>query len=182
MSAADRRAEFEGILKRFAPGKVRYTLPALYAVNRDEQTGEEVLRMLALPTLGVGLPGLERWVQYEVRYRKVDMGLFEHETVGRGSRGGGWGRMPQRRGGGSDGGSGSGSGSGGRTQSSGAFVGGAVLRRQVLADGTAEERAWKRISGIRRRKRMMTAVVVVRNKKKQEEERDRRAGFGLRSA
>ncbi|KAK1639344.1 hypothetical protein BDP81DRAFT_368917 [Colletotrichum phormii] len=162
-------AEFEGILKRFAPGKVRYTLPALYAVNRDEQTGEEVLRMLALPTLGVGLPGLERWVQYEVRYRKVDMGLFERETVGRGSRGGGWGRMPQRRGGGSDGGSDRGSGSGGRSQSSGAFVGGAVLRRHVLADGTAEERAWKRISGIRRRKRMMTAVVV-RNKKKQEEE------------
>ncbi|KAL2880159.1 hypothetical protein SGCOL_004544 [Colletotrichum sp. CLE4] len=178
MSAADRRAEFEGILKRFAPGKVRYTLPALYAVNRDEQTGEEVLRMLALPTLGVGLPGLERWVQYEVRYRKVDMGLFERETLGRGGRGGGWGRIPQRRGGGSDGWSGSGSGSGGRSQSRGAVVGGAVLRRHVLADGTAEERVWKRISGIRRRKRMMTAVVV-RKKKKQEEEKGRKVSFGV---
>ncbi|OHW98446.1 pp-loop family protein, partial [Colletotrichum incanum] len=58
-AADDGRARLEGILKRFAPGKVRYTLPALYAVNRDEETGEEVLRMLALPTLGICLPGLE---------------------------------------------------------------------------------------------------------------------------
>ncbi|KAJ0322828.1 hypothetical protein COL5a_008655 [Colletotrichum fioriniae] len=182
VSAADRRAEFEGMLKRFAPGKVRYTLPALYAVNRDEKTGEEVLRMLALPTLGVGLPGLERWVQYEVRYRKVDMGLFERETMGGGSRaGGGGGRMRKGRGGGgSSSGSGSGSGSSDRSQSSsGAVVGGAVLRRHVLADSTAEERVWKRISGVRRKKRIMTAAVV---RKKQIEEKETRASSGLRSA
>ncbi|KAI3552061.1 PP-loop family protein [Colletotrichum filicis] len=168
VSAADRRAEFEGILKRFAPGKVRYTLPALYAVNRDEKTGEEVLRMLALPTLGVGLPGLERWVQYEVRYRKVDMGLFERETMG------GGGRIRQGRSGG-----GSGSGSGGRSQSSsGASIGGAVLRRHVLADSTVEERVWKRISGMRRKKRMTTAAM----RKKQAEDKETRASVGLRSA
>ncbi|KAK1506041.1 PP-loop family protein [Colletotrichum tamarilloi] len=168
MSAAERRAEFEGILKRFAPGKVRYTLPALYAVNRDEKTGEEVLRMLALPTLGVGLPGLERWVQYEVRYRKVDMGSFERETMG------GGGRIRQGRSGG-----GSGSGSGGRSQSgSGASIGGAVLRRHVLADSTAEERVWKRISGMRRKKRMTTAAM----RKKQAEDKETRASVGLRSA
>ncbi|KAI3558319.1 PP-loop family protein [Colletotrichum abscissum] len=168
MSAAERRAEFEGILKRFAPGKVRYTLPALYAVNRDEKTGEEVLRMLALPTLGVGLPGLERWVQYEVRYRKVDMGLFERETMG------GGGRIRQGRSGG-----GSGSESGGRSQSgSGASIGGAVLRRHVLADSTAEERVWKRISGMRRKKRMTTAAM----RKKQAEDKETRASVGLRSA
>jgi tRNA(Ile)-lysidine synthase TilS/MesJ len=30
------------------------------------------LQLLALPTLGVGLPGLEDWLRWEVRYRKVD--------------------------------------------------------------------------------------------------------------
>ncbi|KAF9878475.1 pp-loop family protein [Colletotrichum karsti] len=70
------RSKLEVVLKRFAPGKVRYTLPALYAVNRDEETGCEILRMLALPTLGVQLPGVERWVKYEVRYRKVDWELL----------------------------------------------------------------------------------------------------------
>ncbi|KAF6820365.1 PP-loop family protein [Colletotrichum musicola] len=77
-AAEDPRVRLESVLKRFAPGKVRYTLPALYAVNVDEDTGAEVLRMLALPTLGVQLPGLERWVRYEVRYRKVDWDLLDH--------------------------------------------------------------------------------------------------------
>ncbi|KAK2003154.1 hypothetical protein LX36DRAFT_598205, partial [Colletotrichum falcatum] len=110
------RARLEGMLKRFAPGKVRYTLPALYAVNRDEETGEEMLRMLALPTIGVGLPGLGRWVQYEVRYRKVDMGLLDGIV----------GRVRGDTGGGGD------SRAGGR--------GGAVLRKRALEEGKAEER------------------------------------------
>ncbi|KAL0940594.1 PP-loop family protein [Colletotrichum truncatum] len=88
--ADDARIRFEGILKRFAPGKVRYTLPALYAVNRDEETGQEILRMLALPTLGIQLPGLERWVLCEARYRKVDWDLLDlnphrHEVMFNGS-------------------------------------------------------------------------------------------------
>ncbi|OHF02467.1 PP-loop family protein [Colletotrichum orchidophilum] len=168
VSGGDRRAELEGILKRFAPGKVRYTLPALYAVNRDEQTGEEVLRMLALPTLGVGLPGLERWVQYEVRYRKVDLGLLDREATG---GGGGGSHLQRQRGGGSGGGGGV--GGGGRSKNKSGFVGAAMLRRRVLAEGTAEERGWKRISGIRRKRMMM---VVMRRKE------DRRVSFGLRSA
>ncbi|KAK2037792.1 hypothetical protein LZ31DRAFT_480288 [Colletotrichum somersetense] len=126
----DARARLEGILKRFAPGKVRYTLPALYAVNRDEETGEEMLRMLALPTLGVCLPGLERWVQYEVRYRKVDTRLLEG---GGGSSGGGCG-------------GGTGGGGGGERTPRDA----AVLRKRALEEGKAEERLRRRLSGARR--------------------------------
>ncbi|KAK2025408.1 hypothetical protein LX32DRAFT_568141 [Colletotrichum zoysiae] len=122
----DARARLEGILKRFAPGKVRYTLPALYAVNRDEETGEEMLRMLALPTLGVRLPGLERWVQYEVRYRKVDTRLLD----------------------------GGGGGGGGDTVGGGARErtprDAAVLRKRALEEGKAEERLRRRLSGARR--------------------------------
>ncbi|KAK1597557.1 uncharacterized protein LY79DRAFT_624587 [Colletotrichum navitas] len=122
----DARARLEGILKRFAPGKVRYTLPALYAVNRDEETGEEMLRMLALPTLGVCLPGLERWVQYEFRYRKVDTGLLD------GIAGGG-------------GGARGGSRTGERTPRRAA-----VMRKRALEEGKAEERMRRRLSGVRR--------------------------------
>ncbi|KAF4829266.1 tRNA(Ile)-lysidine synthase [Colletotrichum siamense] len=77
LGSDEERVRLEGTLKRFAPGKVRYTLPALYAVNRDEDTGQEVLRMLALPTLGVHLPGMERWVKVEARYRRVEWGLLD---------------------------------------------------------------------------------------------------------
>ncbi|KAK2061816.1 hypothetical protein LY76DRAFT_633694 [Colletotrichum caudatum] len=130
----DARARLEGILKRFAPGKVRYTLPALYAVSRDEETGEEMLRMLALPTLGACLPGLERWVQYEVRYRKVDTGLLD--VGGDGGDGSGSG---------SDTGRGGGGGGGERTPRDAA-----VLRKRALEEGKAEERLRRRLSGARR--------------------------------
>ncbi|GKT51580.1 tRNA(Thr) (cytosine(32)-N(3))-methyltransferase [Colletotrichum spaethianum] len=126
-AADDGRARLEGILKRFAPGKVRYTLPALYAVNRDEETGEEVLRMLALPTLGICLPGLERWVQYEFRYRKVDMDLLD-STVGSDVAARGKDERAPRA---ADGGA-------------------AVQRNKVLQEGIAEQRVRRRISGIRR--------------------------------
>ncbi|KAH0444677.1 pp-loop family protein [Colletotrichum camelliae] len=77
LGSDEERVRLEGTLKRFAPGKVRYTLPALYAVNRDEDTGQEVLRMLALPTLGIQVPGMERWVKVEARYRRVELELLE---------------------------------------------------------------------------------------------------------
>ncbi|TQN74741.1 putative tRNA(Ile)-lysidine synthase [Colletotrichum shisoi] len=115
----DGRARLEGILKRFAPGKVRYTLPALYAVHRDNETGEEVLRMLALPTLGIGLPGLERWVQYEVRYRKIDRSLLDDPSFGGSLR-----RRAVPRG------------------------GAAALRKKVLEEGIAEERGRRRIGAV----------------------------------
>ncbi|KAK2069835.1 hypothetical protein P8C59_004382 [Phyllachora maydis] len=43
-----------------------------------EQELEEAaeMRLVALPTLGIRLPGLERWVECDVRYRKVDFGVL----------------------------------------------------------------------------------------------------------
>ncbi|KZL78242.1 PP-loop family protein [Colletotrichum tofieldiae] len=137
-AADDGRARLEGILKRFAPGKVRYTLPALYAVNRDEETGEEVLRMLALPTLGICLPGLERWVQYEFRYRKVDMGLLDGTVGGAAAARGRDQRVPRAAGGGA-----------------------AVLRKRVLKEGMVGERVRGRISGIRRERMKRGKRIVV---------------------
>ena len=123
-------------LKRYAPGKVRYTLPAIYAVGKvddvlagrdywqrysylwqsrkggeirheeeKEADEKEVTRknressapplrkwqrielieqeeqkqakpqLLALPTLGFYLPGVEKWIECEIRYKKVDIGM-----------------------------------------------------------------------------------------------------------
>ena len=81
------RAALERILRHYAPGKVRYTLPALYSAEKEEDdhqdraargVGDEKprLTLLALPSLGFHVPGLERWVKYEVRYRKVDTTLL----------------------------------------------------------------------------------------------------------
>ncbi|KAK0670044.1 hypothetical protein QBC41DRAFT_98793 [Cercophora samala] len=132
------RNDLAAMLKRYAPGKVRYTLPGLYAkvdvtgvMQRDEywpdreeldkwtvrqeaetkeETGntenttsdmaeqdssaskramqatqaklwEDNLRakskdstpqLLALPTLGIHIPGLEDWLRWEIRYKKLD--------------------------------------------------------------------------------------------------------------
>ncbi|KAK7424220.1 hypothetical protein QQZ08_008708 [Neonectria magnoliae] len=81
-----RRAKLERLLKHYAPGKVRYTLPALYSVERQRdhytQHITQTLTLLALPTLGIHIPGLERWVRYEVRYKKVDTTLLGHEPRG----------------------------------------------------------------------------------------------------
>ena len=122
------------MLRKYAPGKVRYTLPALYSKGNalgllqggkywyedgeDEEgtvarspedhaaphsTGSSAeaqgdhshedastksllssrwdiesaqnrdLQLLALPTLGIHIAGVENWLQWEVRYRKVDL-------------------------------------------------------------------------------------------------------------
>lgn len=82
---AEQRGRLEALLRAYAPGKVRYTLPAVYfagevdvaaktaricrVASGREGRGEEML--LALPSLGVHLPGLEEMVEYEVRYKKV---------------------------------------------------------------------------------------------------------------
>lgn len=92
------------LLKKFAPGKVRYTLPAIYSdeyvdldnmVSRPEYpvpadrtgSGRSVpklggppimpiepskMRLLALPTVDIQLPGLNKWLMYETRYKRVD--------------------------------------------------------------------------------------------------------------
>ncbi|KAI5457310.1 hypothetical protein BGZ63DRAFT_364752 [Mariannaea sp. PMI_226] len=82
-----RRAKLERLLKHYAPGKIRYTLPALYSVERERdlytQHVTQTVTMLALPTLGIHIQGLERWVRYEARYKRVDMTLLGHEPRGK---------------------------------------------------------------------------------------------------
>ncbi|KAF2965046.1 hypothetical protein GQX73_g8505 [Xylaria multiplex] len=99
------------LLKRFAPGKTRYTLPALYFEEdldlnnvrvrpfyplsplimqghkalKDEsiKPGDPIsdhprtlevskLRLVALPSLGIQIPKLDDWLEYEIRYRCID--------------------------------------------------------------------------------------------------------------
>jgi tRNA(Ile)-lysidine synthase len=99
------RDRLNSVLKRFAPGKVRYTLPAIYSTvyiepeqavpkpgdahsENGTASGSDVsssnkgvdpprMRLLALPTLDVQLPGLENWVLYEVRHKRVDRNTLQ---------------------------------------------------------------------------------------------------------
>jgi tRNA(Ile)-lysidine synthase TilS/MesJ len=75
----DQRQRLEAILKHYAPGKVRYTLPAIYKADvagLDMQSATVSMTLLALPTLGIHLPGLEKSLDYEVSYKKVDLSLL----------------------------------------------------------------------------------------------------------
>jgi tRNA(Ile)-lysidine synthase len=98
------RDRMAAVLKKFAPGKVRYTLPAIYSeeyvdldnvVSRpgypvpDDHTWPEnivrkpgrppimpiepsKMRLLALPTLDIQLPGLSKWLLFETRYKRAE--------------------------------------------------------------------------------------------------------------
>ncbi|UKZ95264.1 uncharacterized protein TrAFT101_010112 [Trichoderma asperellum] len=72
------RSNLEKVLKHYAPRKVRYSLPALYSVEEssDGQDSKQIMTLLALPTLGIHVPGLERWVKYEARYKNIDITLL----------------------------------------------------------------------------------------------------------
>lgn len=126
------RKDLSSMLGRYAPGKVRYTLPAIYAtidvsellaggdwwppqlavpkpgvedvkeseviatirtmglntVLEDRRRWEMDLKqdgkmqLLALPTLGVALPGVDEWLKSDVRYRKVDPQLLLLSKLG----------------------------------------------------------------------------------------------------
>ncbi|KAG5957155.1 hypothetical protein E4U58_006249 [Claviceps cyperi] len=73
-------ARLERILRHYAPGKVRYTLPALYSCEGSyyDKNAKRVLTLLALPSLGIFTPGIQRWVTCKVRYRYVDLSLLGH--------------------------------------------------------------------------------------------------------
>ncbi|KAG5922524.1 hypothetical protein E4U42_005436 [Claviceps africana] len=78
------RARLDRLLKYYAPGKVRYALPALYSVQAvPGQEADPTLTLLALPSLGIHAPGLDRWVKCETRYRWVDISLLGLGTRGR---------------------------------------------------------------------------------------------------
>ncbi|KAB5528106.1 hypothetical protein GE09DRAFT_1229005 [Coniochaeta sp. 2T2.1] len=124
MEPGDREA-LDAALRKYAPGKVRYTLPAIYvrgdiealiqgeedwrmhedilagldigedvsgpgvkdprrrrspklkrwALKREElrQILDNKVRLVALPTLGLGIAGIESWVEWWFRYRKVEL-------------------------------------------------------------------------------------------------------------
>ena len=121
LSAEDRK-NLDAILKTYAPGKVRFTLPGIFAIagtksyhgqsrravgewnailerilgNKRNQTEEgsetaapagalpdsppcpEVV-LLALPTLGVQVEGLEKVMYCEVRYKNFDLTLLKND-------------------------------------------------------------------------------------------------------
>jgi hypothetical protein len=102
----DDRDRLAVLLKRYAPGKVRYTLPALYleedfdlkdmrprprpsnlALQHDTAgDGDHTqplclpprvldvskMKPIALPSLNIQIPGLDDWLEYEIRYRHID--------------------------------------------------------------------------------------------------------------
>ncbi|KAK3321495.1 PP-loop family-domain-containing protein [Cercophora scortea] len=102
------------LLKRFAPAKVRYTLPAVYVTGDvrgllsgdgkgaliPERILEEVeveeMQLVGLPTLGIGLPGIDQWLMCEVRYRRVEGGLLRRMAVREGSKQHKMGKRKQR--------------------------------------------------------------------------------------
>ncbi|KAF4587632.1 PP-loop family protein [Ophiocordyceps camponoti-floridani] len=59
----EQRARLQLLLKHHATGKTRYSLPALYSEEAETRT----TRLLALPSLGIQVPGLNRWIRYGVR-------------------------------------------------------------------------------------------------------------------
>ncbi|KAI0483999.1 adenine nucleotide alpha hydrolases-like protein [Xylariaceae sp. FL0804] len=114
-------ARLDALLRRHAPAKSRWTLPALYGycctapppAPRDEDNddesgsgsgggsqqqqqpddvvvareehdgrGSDDLRLLALPTLDVALPGLADRLRWQVRYRRVDRSTLERAGWG----------------------------------------------------------------------------------------------------
>ncbi|KAI9795421.1 MAG: hypothetical protein M1835_005842 [Candelina submexicana] len=66
------RRHFDAMIKAVAPGKVRYTLPAL--------VGGDGL-VWALPSIGVARDGLEGKCQWEIRYKKIDIGTHDPKVV-----------------------------------------------------------------------------------------------------
>jgi tRNA(Ile)-lysidine synthase len=57
---------FNRIMKDFAPGYTKFTLPAIVEATAD---GKE--HVIALPTLNCHLPGLADQLRYSVRYKKI---------------------------------------------------------------------------------------------------------------
>ncbi|KAI1433069.1 adenine nucleotide alpha hydrolases-like protein [Xylaria sp. CBS 124048] len=105
------RSQLAAVLKRYAPGKTRFTLPALYieehldltdvrprrfyplshaqiiSMNLHEKHGLTGLdpqcehprvpniskmKLICLPSLDIQIPHLEDWLEYEVRFRRID--------------------------------------------------------------------------------------------------------------
>ncbi|KAI5864154.1 adenine nucleotide alpha hydrolases-like protein [Durotheca rogersii] len=127
LAPADRR-RLAALLARCAPAKVRYTLPALYLEEPLDLGSPEFaprpgypcpedptrslhpgvldparMQLIALPSLHLSVPHVDRWLTYEVRYRHPGRETLETAGTfrrGIGSGGGGGGRavVGRRRG------------------------------------------------------------------------------------
>ncbi|KAI1428386.1 adenine nucleotide alpha hydrolases-like protein [Xylaria sp. FL1777] len=100
------------LLKRYAPGKTRFTLPALYLeedldlenpkprryyplspafvrkyygkeITADPTSDHPMIfdvsktKLIALPSLDIQIPHLESWLEFEIRYRRIDRATLE---------------------------------------------------------------------------------------------------------
>jgi hypothetical protein len=70
MAAEKKLDDFQNMISTIAPGSVRYTLPAVVAKGLD---GKEVV--LGLPTMGCRLAETDGVVDWEVRYKFINLGL-----------------------------------------------------------------------------------------------------------
>jgi hypothetical protein len=70
----DDDARLRSVLAAHAPGKTRLTLPALYILHNPSVNtlDDGNATLVALPSLGIGLAGLDKWVCCQVRYKQVD--------------------------------------------------------------------------------------------------------------
>lgn len=68
-----RRTDLTNLLKMSAPGKVRWTLPAIAILEEGDGLIEGRGRVIALPTLGLVAEGWEGHVSWEIRYKNVDL-------------------------------------------------------------------------------------------------------------
>ncbi|MCJ1245483.1 hypothetical protein MMC30_002687 [Trapelia coarctata] len=66
------RAHFGQMLDEAAPGDLKWTLPVI-AFADDVPVKEGESRVLALPSLGVGLPEWKEKLKWNLRYRQVDL-------------------------------------------------------------------------------------------------------------
>lgn len=73
--------EAEPVVDQAKPGKLSGLHLTWWDWERDLKSKEQ-LQLLALPTLGVFLPGLDHWLRWEVRYRKVDYELLRLAKLG----------------------------------------------------------------------------------------------------
>ena len=71
------RNRLELVLQYYAPGKVRYTLPAVYSMDLQSDDPESTLKLVALPSLDVVVPSAKPTLRYVIRYKMVDTSLLE---------------------------------------------------------------------------------------------------------
>lgn len=77
-----RQLELTNVLKEAAPGKARWTLPAITLLEDGERPGKGSGQVLALPTLGFAAEGWEgEKVKWEIQYKKVDLGVGWQKTM-----------------------------------------------------------------------------------------------------